>query len=168
MHSCSSLQFLFPQVDVILKSDDHTLCSTTSAAKHDLETATDSDPCTTTLQCPWRVTMNPWLTLMKRASSVSSASTFSDCICRIFVCWGYENLEWNSTKSLAKIKMNHINLLQPQGWIYCQRKEVGFFDGVHYLQAHADCFFPLLSHYFSGSKLSWWVCDFLDSSFLWF
>lgn len=145
LHSCPSLQFLFPQVGVILKSDDHALCSIISAIKHNLETANDSDPHTTTLQCPWRVSVNPWLTLVKRASSVSHAPTFTDCICGIFVYCGYKNLKWNSTKSLTKIKINHTNPLQPQDWLPCQRKEVGWFDGMCYLQDSAGCFYSLLS-----------------------
>lgn len=120
-------------------------CSIISAIKHNLETANDSDPRTTTLQCPWRVTVNPWLTLVKRASLVSHAPTFSDCICRIFVYCGYKNLKCNNTKNLAKIKMNHTNPLQPQGWLPCQRKEVGWFDGMHYLQVCAGWFHSLLS-----------------------
>lgn len=92
LHSCPSLQFLFPQVGVILKSDDHTLCSIITAIKHYLEAANDSDPCRTTLQCPWRVTVNPWFIPVKRTSSISPAPTFSDCIYRIFPYLGYRNL----------------------------------------------------------------------------
>lgn len=58
LHSCSSLQFLLTQVGVILKSDVQMLCSIISAIKHNFETANDSDPCRTTLQCPYRVTEN--------------------------------------------------------------------------------------------------------------
>lgn len=145
LHSCPSLQFLFPQVGVILKSDDHALCSIISAIKHSFETANASDPCMAILQCPWRVTANPWLTLMKRASSVRHAPTFSNCICGIFVYCGYKNVKWNSTKTLTKIKMNPTNSLQPQGWLPCQRKEAGWFDGMHYLRVCAGCFYSLLS-----------------------
>lgn len=83
LHSCSSLQFLLTQVGVILKSDVQMLCSIISAIKHNFETANDSDPCRTTLQCPYRVTENLWLTLVRRISSRGHTPTFNDWICRI-------------------------------------------------------------------------------------
>lgn len=156
LHSCPSLRFLFTQVGVILKSDVHMLCSIISAIKHYFKTANGSDPCTTTLQCPWRATENLWLTLVKRTSSRCHTPTFNDCICRVFVYCSYKNL--------TKTRMNHINPLKSQGWLPCQRKEVGWFGGMHYLQVCAGCFYSLLS---SRSMLSvdrnWWVCDFMGS-----
>lgn len=136
LHSCSSLWFLFTQVGVILTSDVHVLYSIISAAKHNFETANDSDPYTATLQCPWRVTENLWLTLVKRTPSRCHTPTFNDCICGVFVYCSYKNL--------TKTRMNHINPLKSQGWLFCQRKEVGCFSGMHYLQVCVGCFYSLL------------------------
>lgn len=70
-------------------------------------------------------------------------TTFNDCICRIFVYCSYKNL--------TKTRMNHINPVKSQGWLLCQKKEVGCFSGMHYLQVWAGCFYSLLS---SKSMLS--------------
>lgn len=143
LHSYSFLLFLFTQVGVILKPGIHELCSIISAIKHNFETANDSDPWTTTLQCPWRVTENLWWILVKRTSSRCHTPTFNDCICRILAYCSYNNL--------TKTRMNHNNPLKSQGWLLCQRKEVGWFSGMHYLQDCAGWFYSILS---SRSMLS--------------
>lgn len=126
-----------------------------------------TDPRMTTLQYPWRVTVDPWLTIVKRVSLVSHAPTFSYCIGRIFVYCSYKNFKWNNTKSLTKIVMNHTNPLQPQGWLSCQRKEVAWWWDVLFTSLCWLFLFLIILQifFFSQSKLSWLVCHFLGSSF---
>lgn len=142
LHSCPSLWFLFPHVDVILKSYDHTLCSIISAIKHNLETANYSDPCRTTLWCPWSVKANPWLTPMKRTSSISNSPTFSDCICRICPHFGYEDLDKIALRVSLNSKLIISIPLSHKASYFAE--EVGSFDGLHYLQIYAGFFYSLL------------------------
>lgn len=142
LHSCSSLQFFFPQVGVILKLDDRVLYFTIPITKHNLETANDW-PHMTTLQCPWRVVVNSWLNPLKRAPSVIHVPIFRDCVCKMFVYCSYKNLKWNSIKSLTKIKMNYTNPFSHKAGY--SAKEGGCFDWMHYLQVCAGCFHSLLS-----------------------
>lgn len=150
LDSCPSLRFLFPHVDVILKSYDHTLCSIISAIKHNLETANDSDPCRTTLGCPWSVAANPWLTPMKRTSSISHLPTFSDCICRICPCFGYQDLDKIALRASLNSKWIISTPLSHKASPLTE-KEVGCFDVLHYLRIYA-CFFNSL--FFCRSILS--------------